>query len=185
MPMKEITDIEQLIKNLPSCGIVAIDGHCAGGKSTLGDLLATRLGAGLFHMDDYFLPFDKQTDEIAGNIDFKRLRCEVFAGIASLQTFNTQSFDCKLQKLSFLKSHIANPLNIIEGAYSMHPCLQDYYTSSVFVKIDNEDQQKRLLQREGEEGTVIFNEKWLPQEIRYFNHFDIQMQCDYSILFNA
>ncbi|MBO5109218.1 MAG: hypothetical protein J6D21_00735 [Clostridia bacterium] len=45
---------------------VLIDGRCASGKSTLGAALAERLGANLFHMDDFFLPFDKKTPERLG-----------------------------------------------------------------------------------------------------------------------
>ena len=36
--------------------VIAIDGRCASGKTTLARELAERLGAGVIHMDDFFLP---------------------------------------------------------------------------------------------------------------------------------
>ena len=43
--------------------IVAIDGRCGAGKSTLAAVLAERLDANLIHMDDFFLRPEQRTPE--------------------------------------------------------------------------------------------------------------------------
>ena len=43
------------IGELPEGAILAIDGCCASGKSTLGQRLSQAYGCPLFHMDDFFL----------------------------------------------------------------------------------------------------------------------------------
>ena len=41
-------------------GVIALDGMCASGKSTLAAYAAQELGVTVFHMDDYFLqPFQR------------------------------------------------------------------------------------------------------------------------------
>ena len=61
--------------------MVAIDGPCASGKSTLGAALAQKLGCPLFHMDDFFLPPAQKTPqrlaEPGGNVDAERFFAEV------------------------------------------------------------------------------------------------------------
>lgn len=41
--------------------LVAIDGQCASGKTTLGEMLARRFDCNLFHMDDFFLRPEQRT----------------------------------------------------------------------------------------------------------------------------
>ena len=43
--------------------VIAIDGKCASGKSTLGLYLKNSLDANLFHMDDFFLRPEQRTPE--------------------------------------------------------------------------------------------------------------------------
>ena len=61
--------------------LIAIDGRCGCGKSSLGVKLAESLDANLFHMDDFYLPFrdrvENWQDVPAGNMDLKRFRAEV------------------------------------------------------------------------------------------------------------
>ena len=65
--------------------IVAIDGRCASGKTTVGTRLAELLCADIIHIDDYYLPMSERCenwkDIIAGNIDIERLKSEVLANI--------------------------------------------------------------------------------------------------------
>ncbi|MBO7357622.1 MAG: uridine kinase, partial [Lachnospiraceae bacterium] len=61
--------------------IVAIDGRCAAGKTTLSNELATELNASLFHMDDFFLQPHMCSAERLGtpgeNVDHERFLKEV------------------------------------------------------------------------------------------------------------
>ena len=62
--------------------IVAIDGRCASGKTTVATALAGLLNANLIHMDDFFLRKEQRTPERLAtpgeNIDHERFLEEVF-----------------------------------------------------------------------------------------------------------
>ena len=61
--------------------VIAIDGKCATGKTTLAARLASGLDADVIHMDDFFLPPAKRTQqrlsEPGGNVDYERFMEEV------------------------------------------------------------------------------------------------------------
>ena len=65
----------------PGARTLAIDGRAAAGKSTAAALLAAALGAGVVHMDDFFLPAALRTpqrlSEPGGNVHYERFapRC--------------------------------------------------------------------------------------------------------------
>lgn len=73
--------IDQGLKNGPLR--VAIDGPCASGKSTLGQLLAGVYGCPLIRMDDFFLrPEQRSPERLAqpgGNVDYERFSREVLS----------------------------------------------------------------------------------------------------------
>ena len=83
----------QLIENAagkPGPAILAIDGRCASGKSTLGQELAEKWNASLFHMDDFYLQPHQRTEERlaepGGNVDRERFLKEVLLPLRSGQT---------------------------------------------------------------------------------------------------
>lgn len=43
--------------------LVAIDGRCASGKTTLAGKLRSALKCNVVHMDDFYLPFAKRTED--------------------------------------------------------------------------------------------------------------------------
>ena len=61
--------------------LIAIDGNCAAGKTTLAARLQSDLGGNVFHMDDYYLQrfqrTEKRLSETGGNVDYERFRKEV------------------------------------------------------------------------------------------------------------
>ena len=61
--------------------IVAIDGKCTSGKTTLASRLAAFYDCNVFHMDDFFLRPEQRTTErfaeIGGNVDYERFWEEV------------------------------------------------------------------------------------------------------------
>ena len=61
--------------------LLAIDGRCGCGKSTLAAQLRAAFGGSVFHTDDFYLPFAARAEDwregIAGNMDLMRLRAEV------------------------------------------------------------------------------------------------------------
>ena len=56
--------------------LVAIDGRCAAGKTTLAASLQAQLECNVFHMDDFFLRPEQRTSERlhqpGGNVDYER-----------------------------------------------------------------------------------------------------------------
>ena len=56
--------------------IIAIDGNCTAGKTTLAGMLAEVYDCNVFHMDDFFLRPEQRTPEryaeIGGNVDYER-----------------------------------------------------------------------------------------------------------------
>ena len=81
-------EIDRLLVSSKSPVIVAIDGVCGGGKTTLGEWLAMQYDCNLFHMDDFFLQNHQRTEErlseVGGNVDVK--------GLADLDYFKNRLF---------------------------------------------------------------------------------------------
>ena len=66
--------------------LVAIDGRCGSGKTTLGEYLKGQLDCNLFHMDDFFLRMEQRTPdrmkETGGNVDYERFyETDVFLSV--------------------------------------------------------------------------------------------------------
>lgn len=162
--------------------LIAIDGRCAAGKTTFANNLKQEFNCNIIHMDHFFLRTEQRTkeryEEPGGNIDRKRLIDEVMIPLIQGLPFSYQVFDCKLMTLSE-KIHIEpKAVTIIEGSYSCHPCLKDYYDLRVFLNIDKERQINRIIQRNGIESAEIFRNKWIPLEERYFEAYDVMSCCD-------
>lgn len=166
--------------------VVAIDGMCASGKTTLGNLLSKALGANLVHMDDFFLPPEKRTKERlstpGGNIDSERFLEEVLIPLRNLSTFYYRPFDCSTMSLSpdvvFVDSCY---ISIVEGSYSCHPDLIGYYNKTFFVKTDEKTQIERIRKRNGEKMLKRFIDEWIPMENMYFEAFSIEDKASYTI----
>ena len=164
---------------------VAIDGYCGSGKSTLADLLQQIYDGNVIRMDHFFLPPDLRTAgrllEPGGNIDYDRFMLEVSAGLQNHQAFEYGVFNCKIMRLDGNISIRPNRLNIIEGSYSMHPKFRDLYDLKVFMKIDKDEQIRRIQLRNSPDQLQQFVERWIPMENRYFSAFHIAEHCDLVI----
>ena len=68
-------------------------------------------------------------------------------------------------------------LNIVEGAYSLHPSLEKYYDLSVFLDVTPETQRRRILSRNGAEWGQRFFERWIPLETAYFQETATVARC--------
>ena len=172
--------IEQLLKESDQPVLkVAIDGRCAGGKSTLGNLLKNTYDCNLFHMDDFFLqPYQRTPERRAqagGNVDYERFKTEVLDQIdAQKQTFDYQLYSCKHQQLTDFVSVEKKRLNIVEGSYSQHPYFGDCYDLRFFVDVSPELQLERIEKRNGKEMLENFKTMWIPMEEKYFSAYDVR-----------
>lgn len=171
--------------DLRSHAVIAVDGRCCSGKTTLSAALASRYGCDVVHMDDFFLPFSMRTKERlsqpGGNVHYERILEEVFPLLRSHKPGGYRVFSCSTGEYSPAGYLLGSPLTVVEGSYAMHPELSSYYDLSVFSDVSPKLQQKRLLQRNGAEALDIFLSKWIPLEEAYFSYYRIPEICDYII----
>jgi uridine kinase len=151
--------------------IIAIDGRCCAGKTTLARCLARKLKANVFHIDDFFLPPERRERKIAGHIDIERFKKEVLLPIARGQEATCRAYDCKSGKTKRAAKKPAKNAAIIEGCYSTHPKLVNYYDYKVFLTLSPKAQQRRIILREGFKGFKKFASLWLPEEEKYFRKY--------------
>ena len=160
---------------------VAVDGRCAAGKSTLGALLERVYGANLFHMDDYFLPFERKTPERlaepGGNVDYERAYAEIVSRPKG-EPVLWRAFDCGEQRLGEPVRTEAKRLTVVEGSYAMHPALCGGYDLKVFLDIDPERQSARILERNGPQMHARFVNEWIPLENEYFDGLGVRRMAD-------
>lgn len=179
-----ISDLDKLKNSAPGA-IVAIDGMCAAGKTTLGTRLSKALGANLISMDDFFLPMEKRTKERlstpGGNVDHERFLEEVLLPLKQRRPFSFRPFDCSIMALSGSVSVEPRPLAIVEGSYSCHPNLVRHYDRTVFVSVDTDTQIERIRARNGEKMLRRFINEWIPMENTYFSAFSIKENASFQI----
>lgn len=162
--------------------LAAIEGGSASGKTTLAALLKGVYDCNVFHMDDFFLRPGQQTAERlaepGGNVDRERFYEEVLRPLVQGRTVRYRRYDCHTRTLGGPVEAFPKDLNIVEGAYSMHPALAGCYDLSVFLRIPPELQRARILARNGPEAGERFFARWIPLEERYFAATDAAGRCD-------
>ena len=151
--------------------LVAIDGKCTSGKTTLAAGLAEIFDCNMFHMDDFFLRPEQRTperfSEVGGNVDYERFKSEVLVPIQSGKTFSYRPFLCSIQALGDPISVSPKCLTIVEGTYSLHPYFEDPYDLKILLTVTEETQGQRIMNRPQFLHERFFNQ-WIPMENRYF-----------------
>ena len=92
--------------------------------------------------------------------------------------FSFCPYDCHSQSMMPPVQVKRNRITLVEGSYSCHPQLWDFYDLHVFLDVDKSVQQNRILARNGKEAAEIFAKKWLPLEEAYFAAYKIQERCE-------
>ena len=162
--------------------LIAIDGRCASGKTTMADKLQKALNCNCIHMDDFFLQPMQRTPqrlkEPGGNVDYERFTQEVLIPLKGESPFSFRPFLCS--SMDFGKPIMVepNPVTIIEGSYACHPNLISYYDLRIFLSIDEKEQMKRIQKRNGLDASKVFQDKWIPLEEAYFAAYQVSDQCD-------
>ncbi len=161
--------------------LLAIDGSCASGKTTLASALAECYDCNVFSMDDFFLRPEQRTpqrlNQPGGNVDYERFREEVLKPLLSGGPVSYRPFDCAAGSLASAVEVSPKKLNLIEGSYSHHPYFGQPYDLCVFLTVDPEVRAERILQRPAFLHQRFFQE-WIPMEQRYFQEFRIAEQAD-------
>ena len=166
---------------------LAIEGGSAAGKSTLGELLHKVYGCTVFHMDDFFLRPEQRTPERfaepGGNVDRERFLEEVLLPVSKREPVAYRKFDCSTFTLKEPVTMLPTTLIVIEGAYSMHPELAEYYNLSVFLGTSDKEQKRRIEKRNTPEMAKRFFEEWIPMERKYFDVMKVKERCELVIRF--
>lgn len=170
-------EIDRLLAVTKEPVLVAIDGVCGGGKTTLGEWLALQHDCNLFHMDDFFLRSEQRTKERyeqpGGNVDYERFYEEILRPILAGKECIYRKFNCSTFTLEEARRIAWKRLNIIEGSYSQHPYFGDLYQLRVFLDLSPEAQYTRLMNRVPEKISR-FVEEWIPLENQYFEAYGIR-----------
>lgn len=165
--------------------LVAIDGGSASGKTTLAALLAKVYDCNVFHMDDFFLRPEQRTEtrlaEPGGNVDRERFCEEVLLPLTQGRTVRYRRYDCHTGQLNAPVETPPKTLNIVEGAYSLHPLLSPHYGLTAFLRVHPDLQRSRVLARNGPEVGERFFTQWIPLEERYFAALRLADHCDLTL----
>lgn len=165
--------------------IVALDGRCASGKTTLAARLEKGQGWSVVHMDHFFLRPEQRSPERyaqpGGNIDHERFLKEVLLPLGWGERPVYRPFDCRTQTLGDPLPFDPGPVVLVEGSYACHPALWDHYDVRAFLTVDPAVQMERITAREGEDYAQVFREKWIPLEERYFSGCEVESRCDYQL----
>lgn len=162
--------------------VVAVDGRSASGKTTMAEKLSAVTGAGMIHMDDFFLPPNLRTAERfavpGGNVHYERFQQEVLPHLRDSGPFSYRRFNCSQMDYGEPRQVKESSWRIVEGAYSQHPALKNYMDLRVFADVDQETQMQRIRRRNGAEQTEQFAVRWIPLEEAYFRAFRIREKSD-------
>lgn len=162
--------------------ILAIDGRCASGKTTLARWLQRGSGCNVVSMDDFYLPLNRRTPERmaqpGGHINRERFLEEVLDPLRRGQPAVYRPYDCHRDR--FLEEVRLDPayVTVVEGAYSCHPELWSRYDLHIFLTIDPQQQLERIRRRNGEAAVEAFREVWIPLEERYFQACRLPSRCE-------
>ena len=182
------SDIYQKLKEISAQGsqpaLLAIDGRCASGKSTLAAKLAAEWDANLFHMDDFYLqPHQRTAERLAepgGNVDRERFLTEVLRPLRAGEPVSYRRFDCRTFTFDPEKIVEPKPITIVEGSYACHPELRGNYDLRNFLDIDPQSQMERIIRRNGPEAAERFRTVWIPLEETYFRECAVRECCEYT-----
>lgn len=173
--------IERINQLKQGVHVIAIDGRCASGKTTMANRLGELFHAGVIHMDDFFLPLHIRTDERlhtpGGNVHYERFCDEVLPNLNSTAGFSYRKFDCHKMEYADSVEVTGGSLYFVEGAYSCHPALGEYMSLRVFSDVDKDTQRHRIVQRGGKDVLSAFENKWIPMEEAYFQTFQIEKRA--------
>lgn len=166
-----ISDIARFASGYGSTARIGIDGPGASGKSTLAAGLVEALPeAVLVPGDDFYRPesdSNRSEIEIAGLFDLSRLWSQVLIPHSQGRELQYQRYDWETGSLGDWATRASGAPLIIEGIYSTHQTLRDYYDLRIWVTAPRAIRLARGIERDGEEARSKWVDVWMPAEDRY------------------
>ena len=163
--------IDGLLRTEQDPILVAVDGPCGSGKTTLAALLAACYDCSVFHADDFYLRPEQRTPErfreAGGNMDRERLEEEVLRPLSLRQDVLYRRYSHPARAIVSETPVPYRRVNIIEGSYTLHPQLRHFYDLKIVLDISPEHQLQRLKRRESQKSLEAFREQWIPLEQAY------------------
>lgn len=145
---------------------ITIDGPSGSLKTTMANKLKS-LGVRVLHADDFFYPNGSKKHPASGNFNAPFFIKNILPKAFKERAFTYFAFDCKKQKY-YKKYAPPSSVTVLEGSYSSTPLLKKYRDKSIFIKADLKECKKRIKRRVGHERFKLFEERWMPDERRYF-----------------
>lgn len=175
-----MTEIQEILKEIQKIveykgsAVIAIDGRCASGKTTLASQLQALTDGNLIHCDDFFLqPYQRNALRYSTpgeNIDHERFLTEVLQPLSKHVSFSYHRFDCFTKTMQESVAVQSASVTIIEGSYSLRMDFQKYYDLKIFMTVKPEIQLERLEKRDPAK-LKDFQQKWIPMEEVYISKF--------------
>lgn len=169
-----VNKLNDFINSLSDKSIIAVEGRCASGKTTITNQLESiNKSVTVIHADDFFSP--NKSDRL----DFNRLikLIETIKKEKENKVIEYEVYDCKT-KSYYNKNLTIKKYIIIEGVYSFDERLREYYDKMIFFIVDKQTQKNRLEQRCNKELLEKFNCIWIPREEDYYNKYDFILKAD-------
>lgn len=167
--------LKHFLQNVPKGSIVAIEGKCGSGKTTMVDRLQQELPFTRIPMDDFFLPPKMKTNErmaqIGGNIQYEKvLELLEYVKATDEGSIAYQRYDCEFNRFNKEEKE-RHDLIVLEGVYSFHPAFRHLIDYLAFIDIDDKTQDLRLQRRS---NYLMYVNTWVVLENIYYDHEKIK-----------
>lgn len=172
-----VKQLQNYIDSLNDFTILALEGKCGSGKTTICNLLQN---VTIIDVDDFFLKAELKTkerlNEIGGNIDYE-LYEQCLKMIKPTSTITYKTFDCHTQKYFNKTVTIKNKVLLV-GVYSYHQKVRSYINKLCYL-IVNDNVQLELLKNRNNYDRFV--KEWIPLENIYYQSYDFIGNADLII----